>query len=167
MKILFSRQAISTGIARVAREINGDFLLEEIVLVGILKGCIPFIADLAKALTSPCRMEYISASSYGDETSPGLLQIDWKPSASLKGKNVIVVDDIIDTGQTLNGVVDLLLKEEPKRIATCVLIDKLPKREVPFQPTYRCLELPYDAFVIGYGLDNKGYMRNFQDIFAL
>lgn len=167
MKILFSRQEITEAVKRVAREISGDFFLEEIVFVGVLKGCVPFMSDLTKFVSSPCAMEYIVASSYGDDTEPSSLQIHYKTGSPLKGKNIVVVDDIIDTGQTLSKVVDLLWKEEPKRVVTCVLIDKLPRREAPFQPTYRCFELHTDQFVCGYGLDLKEHMRNSQEVFAV
>jgi hypoxanthine phosphoribosyltransferase len=166
-KLLFTRDTIQGQIKRIANRISYDYLSDKVVLLGILKGCHPFLSDLAKAISIPCEIEYIMASSYGNNRVAGELHITAKTYDTLHGKNVIIVDDIIDTGKTLHEVTKRVEQQGANTIATCVLLDKQRYREVhTLQPTYSCFTIE-NGFVYGYGLDLDGFKRNLQDIFVV
>lgn len=165
-KLLFAKDEIQANVRRAANKISYDLRSDDIVLLGILKGCHPFLADLSRAVSVPCEIEYMVASSYGMNRMPGVLSIAATSYDRLDGKTVIVVDDILDTGRTLSEVVKRVKKQGAKQIYTCVLIDKRGRREVDIEPTYSCFTLD-NGFVYGYGLDLDGFKRNLDNIFIV
>ena len=133
---------------------------EPVYLVGILKGSVFFMCDLAKYLTMPVTMDFMKVSSYGDGTeSSGNISIDMDLTASIEGKNVLIVEDIIDTGRTLEKLMKILGERNPKTLTMCTLLDKPSRRTQDIQADYTGFEID-DLFVVGYGLDYAQQYRN-------
>ena len=157
---LISKEAIETRIQEMADKINREYEGQEVHLIGILKGSVFFVCELAKRLTIPVTMDFMSVSSYGAGTeSTGRVKIVMDLSESIKGQNVIIVEDIIDSGNTLSYLMPLLSGREPASIRLITLLDKPDRRqkEVPVDDTG--FTIP-DAFVVGYGLDYAQKYRN-------
>ncbi len=165
-EILLTRDIIQGQIKRIANKISYDYSSEKVVLLGVLKGCHPFLSDLAKAMSIPCEIEYVIASSYGNNRVAGDLQIIAKTYDTLHSKNVIIVDDIIDTGKTLYEVTHRVEQEGADTVAVCVLLERQKHRELDTPYIYSCFTIE-DGFVYGYGLDLNGFKRNLQDIFVV
>ena len=145
----------------LANDINYDFKNEEIILVGFLKGSAVFMSDLLRKITLPCEIDFMTASSYGSKTtSSGDVRITKDLTIDIKDKNVIIVEDIIDSGNTLSCVLKILKKREPKNLKLCSLLSKPDRREVnDVKIDYLGEEIP-DEFVVGYGLDFDEKYRN-------
>ncbi|WP_442971737.1 hypoxanthine phosphoribosyltransferase [Roseburia sp. 831b] len=144
----------------MAAEISKDYGDETVYMVCILKGSIFFTCDLAKRITSPVEMDFMSVSSYGSGTSScGVVKIVKDLDVSLEGKNVLVVEDIIDSGRTLSYLLDILKKRNPKSLKLCTLLDKPDRRVVDVDVDYVGFEIP-DEFVVGYGLDYDQHYRD-------
>jgi hypoxanthine phosphoribosyltransferase len=159
-KVLISPQAIQARIKELGKEISGDYIGEEIILVCILKGAFLFTSDLCRHIDSPQRMDFMAVSSYGDSTrSSGIVKIDKDLSESIEGKNVLIVEDIIDSGLTLSYIVKILNDRKPKSIKVCVLCNKPSNQQQYVKVDYCGFKLE-DEFVVGYGLDFRGYLRN-------
>lgn len=161
IKVLLTEEAVQKRIAEVAEEINRDYGDTPLHLICVLKGGVMFMCDLAKRLKMPVSFDFMSVSSYGSETkSSGVVRILKDLDAPLKGKHVLIVEDIIDTGRTLAYLIDVLKQRGPEDIHLCTLLDK-PERRVKKQVTvdYTCFTIP-DTFVIGYGLDYDQQYRN-------
>lgn len=159
--ILISENEIHNRILEIADRINKDYEGEELTLICVLKGGVMFMCDLARRLNLSVRLDFMSVSSYGSETkSSGVVKIIKDLDDSIDGKNVLVVEDIIDSGNTLSYLIDILKKRGPKSIKLCTLLDKPSRREKrDVFVDYVCFEIE-DRFVVGYGLDYDQRYRN-------
>lgn len=159
--VLISEKEIDNSILEIADRINKDYEGEELTLICVLKGGVMFMCDLAKKLNLNVRLDFMSVSSYGSETkSSGVVKIIKDLDDSIDGKNVLVVEDIIDSGNTLSYLMDILKKRGPKSIKLCTLLDKPSRREKKdVFVDYVCFEIE-DKFVVGYGLDYDQRYRN-------
>ena len=161
VRILLKEEEVDKRIAEVAAMINRDYAGKEVHLICILKGGVFFTCELAKRLTVPVSMDFMSVSSYGSGTeSSGVVRIVKDLDESIAGKNVLIVEDIIDSGRTLAYLIEILKQRNPESIHLCTLLDK-PERRVKKQVKvdYTCFEIP-DEFVVGYGLDYDQKYRN-------
>ena len=161
VRILLKEEEVDKRIAEVAAMINRDYAGKEVHLICILKGGVFFTCELAKRLTVPVSMEFMSVSSYGSGTeSSGVVRIVKDLDESIAGKNVLIVEDIIDSGRTLAYLIEILKQRNPESIHLCTLLDK-PERRVKKQVKvdYTCFEIP-DEFVVGFGLDYDQKYRN-------
>lgn len=167
LKILYSRDTIATQVKRLAEEISNDFHDEEVLMVGVLKGSFLFFADLVREMTVTTAIDFVRLASYGSETqSSGIVEIRKDVEMSLKDKNVIIVEDIIDSGYTIETLYHRLQQRQPKSLKVCTLIDKRGRREVEFEADYVGLTLD-DGFIIGYGLDLDERYRNLSEIYLV
>ena len=159
--VLFSEEQIQNKIAELGRKLNEIYDDEELYLVCVLKGSVMFMVDLSKHLKMPVRMEFIRLSSYGSGfTSTGRVSAVDIALPDLNNKNVLIVEDIIDTGHTAKFLMDFIHHNfKPKSLKFCSLMDKKCKREVDIEADYYCFEID-DKFLVGYGLDYDGYYRN-------
>ena len=159
--ILISENEIHNRILEIEDRINKDYEGEELTLICVLKGGVMFMCDLARRLNLSVRLDFMSVSSYGSETkSSGVVKIIKDLDDSIDGKNVLVVEDIIDSGNTLSYLIDILKKRGPKSIKLCTLLDKPSRREKKdVFVDYVCFEIE-DRFVVGYGLDYDQRYRN-------
>ena len=159
--VLISEKEIENRILEIADRINKDYEGEELTLICVLKGGVMFMCDLAKRLNLNVRLDFMSVSSYGSQTkSSGVVKIIKDLDDSIDGKNVLVVEDIIDSGNTLSYLMDILKKRGPKSIKLCTLLDKPSRREKKdVFVDYVCFEIE-DRFVVGYGLDYDQRYRN-------
>ena len=165
-KILITKEQIETRVKELADEINRDYAGEEIILVGILRGSIYFLVDLSRLINSNVYIEFMSVSSYIGTQSSGEVRINKDITRPLEGKNVLVVEDVIDTGYTLSYLKQILLARKPKSLKICSFLDKPSRRKVDFQGDYIGFAVP-DEFVVGYGLDFNQKYRNFPEIGVL
>ena len=170
MKIVLSHENIQMRVQELAYAINEDFQNEEITLVCILKGAVMFFTDLSRYLTSPVRFEFFSVSSYGDNETPQTLDVEMIGirTENFSEKHVIIIDDIIETGGTIQSVLELIRSCEPKSVSLCILADKAASDEVfnnlEIERCYLGFKVTPDVFLVGYGMDNKQLMRNHKDI---
>ena len=154
IRVLLSEEEVNKRISEVAEQITRDYQGKEIHLICILKGGVFFTCELAKRLDLPVTLDFMSVSSYGNDTkSSGVVRIVKDLDEPLAGKDVLIVEDIIDSGRTLSYLIEVLKQRGPKSIRLCTLLDK-PERRVKKQVTvdYTCFTIP-DEFVVGYGLD--------------
>ena len=161
IRVLLTEEEVNKKISEVAAQINKDYEGKEVHLICILKGGVFFTCELAKRLTIPVSLDFMSVSSYGSDTkSSGVVKIIKDLDEPLEGKNVIIVEDIIDSGRTLAYLIEILKQRGPKSIRLCTLLDK-PERRVKKQVhvDYTCFTIP-DEFVVGYGLDYDQKYRN-------
>lgn len=158
-RILITEQMLDTRVRSLAREIERDYRGREFVVVSLLNGTVMFLADLIRHLSLPLRLDFIGVSSYGKGTESGELVYTKELRLDVRGRDVLLVDDILDTGKTLNRVSAKLRALTPQRIRICVLLDKPSRRIEPVQTDYVGFEIP-DQFVIGYGLDYAEKYRN-------
>lgn len=161
IRVLLSEEEVNERISEVADMINKDYEGKEIHLICILKGGVFFTCELAKRLTVPVSLDFMSVSSYGDDTkSSGVVRIIKDLDEPLQDKEVLIVEDIIDSGRTLSYLIEVLKQRGPKSIRLCTLLDK-PERRVKKQVhvDYTCFTIP-DEFVVGYGLDYAQKYRN-------
>ncbi len=158
---LISAKSIAARIEALAREIHDHFDgTDKLVIVGLLRGSFVFIADLVRELDLPVEVDFLEASSYGDSTeSSKEVRILKDLRGEIHGRDVLVVEDIVDTGFTLSHVVKLLQNREPARMETVALLDKPSRREVDIKATWTGFEIP-DEFVVGYGIDFAQRNRN-------
>lgn len=166
-RILLSRTIIQRRIAALAREIRDDFQDEPVHLIGVLKGAVFFLADLARHLPGKVSMDFIAVSSYANGTkTSGQVRLTKDLDSSIEGRNVLLVEDILDTGLTLQYLVRILDQRRPKRLRVAVLLDKPERREVPVTADYTGFRIP-NEFVVGYGLDYAERYRNLPDVRVL
>jgi hypoxanthine phosphoribosyltransferase len=167
LRVLISDQEIAGRIAELGTQITKDYPDGELVLIGILKGAFIFVADLARAIGRPVRMDFMGISSYGkNKTSSGEVKVTKDLDTSIEGANVIIVEDIVDTGVTLSYLVGLLHNRKPRSIRIAALLDKPERRLRPVQVAYNGFTIP-DEFVVGYGLDYAEDYRGLKDICVL
>lgn len=162
---LISAKSIAARVEALAREITAHFAgTDKLVVVGLLRGSFVFIADLVREIDLPVEVDFLEASSYGDATvSSREVRLIKDLSGEIAGRDVLVVEDIVDTGFTLNHVVTLLRARAPARLEVCALLDKPSRREVPIRATWTGFEIP-DEFVVGYGIDFAQRNRNLPHI---
>lgn len=167
VRVLLSRSMVQKRIGALARKIRTDFQDEPVHLVGVLKGAVFFLADLARHLQGRVSMDFIAVSSYenGTKTS-GQVRLTKDLDTSIEGRNVLLVEDILDTGLTLQYLVRVLDQRRPKRLRVAVLLDKPARREVPVSADYVGFKIP-NEFVVGYGLDYAERYRNLPDVCVL
>ncbi len=158
-KVLITDAQLARRIKILAREIEGEFCGRELVVVSLLNGTVLFLADLIRHLNLPLRLDFIGVSSYGAGTESGDLVFTKELRLDVRGRDVLLVDDILDTGKTLSRVLPKLAALRPRRLKTCVLLDKPSRRVEKIQADFVGFEIP-DLFVIGYGLDFAERYRN-------
>lgn len=161
LTVLYNEEQIQTEIKKLASRLNELYADEELYLICVLKGSVMFMTDLAKYLKMPLKMEFIRLSSYGSNfTSSGKVNAVDISLPDLNNKNVLIVEDIIDTGHTAKFLVDFInLNFQVKSLKFCSLLDKKIKREIDINADFYCFEVD-DKFLVGYGLDYDGYYRN-------
>jgi len=158
--ILFSEEQLKSRVAEIAAEIDRDYQGKEPILIGVLRGSFIFIADLMRAITLPCTVDFMAVSSYGaGTTSSGQVKIVKDLSEHIEDKDVIVVEDILDSGNTLSYLLEILKARKPASIKLCTLLDKPERRTKPVEVAYSGYSIP-DEFVVGYGLDYAERYRN-------
>ena len=159
-EVLFSEEQLKNRVQEIARQITADYQGKEIMLISVLRGSFVFMADLCRAIDLPCTLDFMAVSSYGKGTkSSGQVQITKDLSSDITGKNIIVVEDILDSGNTLSYLLKVLEQRSPASIRLCTLLDKPERRVKPVQVHYSGFTIP-DAFVVGYGLDYAEKYRN-------
>jgi hypoxanthine phosphoribosyltransferase len=158
-RVLISDRQIARRIREMSVQIERDFRGREMVVVSLLNGTVLFLADLIRYLSLPLRLDFMGVSSYGLGTESGELVFTKELRLDVRGRDVLLVDDILDTGKTLHKVLAKLRVLKPRRIKTCVLLDKRARRVAPVQADYVGFEIP-DFFVVGYGLDFAERYRN-------
>lgn len=160
IRVLISEEDVDAKIAEIGRQISEDYAGESVHLLCILKGSVFFTCELAKRITVPVSLDFMSVSSYGDGTSSsGVVKIAKDLDETIEGKNVIVIEDIIDSGRTLHYLLDVLEKRNPKSMKLCTLLDKPERRVKDVKVDYTGFAIP-DEFVVGYGLDYAQKYRN-------
>lgn len=160
IRVMYSEEEVAARIRQLAEQINHDYEGKEIHLIGILRGGSFFMCELAKRITVPVTIDFMSASSYGmSTTSSGVVKIVKDLEEAIVGRHVIVVEDIIDTGRTLSYLLEMLREREPASLKLCTLLDKPDRRVVEVKIDYNGYSIP-DEFVVGYGLDYAQKYRN-------
>ncbi|MBS3939302.1 MAG: hypoxanthine phosphoribosyltransferase [Peptococcaceae bacterium] len=164
LRVLIPREEIAARVAAMGRQISADYAGKELLLVVVLRGAALFAADLCRHLTTQTVLDFISVSSYGSATSTsGVVRFLKDLEESVEGRHVLIVEDIVDTGLTLNYLLENLRTRKPASLVSCTLLDKPSRRRVDIQPDYLGFTID-DLFVVGYGLDFDQYYRNLPDI---
>ncbi len=164
LRVLFSSEQIAARVAELGRQISRDFAGEPVVLVGVLKGAAIFLSDLARQIELDSSFDFVAVSSYGNEKqNSGEVRLLKDVDQSMEGKNVILVEDILDTGLTMSYLREIILAHHPKAFRIAALLDKRCCRQQPIQADYVGYEIP-DEFVVGYGMDYAERYRNLPDI---
>lgn len=166
MKVLLSEDELRDGVKKMADDINAQLNSETLTVIAVMTGSLVLVADLIRALSMPVQLGALLASSYRGETTRGDLEIDHAMLPNLEGENVLVVDDIFDTGHTLDNVMERLDQLGPSRIHSAVLLRKTGCQQVDMSPDFIGFEIP-DEFVVGYGLDYKNLYRNLPYVAAM
>ncbi|PAB59462.1 hypoxanthine phosphoribosyltransferase [Anaeromicrobium sediminis] len=165
-KVLFSREDIQKRVDELGLEIAKDYEGKKLVAVSLLKGSFIFTADLVRAIDAPVRVEFMTTSSYGHgEESSGKVKILQDLEFDLSGYDILVVDDIADTGLTMEYVLKHLKAKNPNSIKSCVLLDKPSRRKTDLEADYVGFTIP-DTFIVGYGLNYGDYFRNVPNVFT-
>ena len=160
LEVLFSEEQLDRRVREIAAQIEKDYEGKEIMLISVLRGSFVFMADLCRRIDLPCMLDFMSVSSYGKGTSSsGQVQITKDLSSDISGKHIIVVEDILDSGNTLSYLLKLLEQRNPASIRLCTLLDKPDRRVKQVEVHYSGFSIP-DAFVVGYGLDYAEKYRN-------
>mgnify|MGYP001288842819 CR=1 FL=1 len=166
-RILFTEAQIQAGIDRVAREVTAVYRGRAFTVVSVLKGSCVFASDLIRRIPIPLELAFVSASSYGSGVESGALQLNFLPAESeIEDRELLLVDDILDTGRTLSRLVEELGRRGARSVRTCVFLDKPARRATPLAADFRAFEVD-DLFVVGYGLDFAGHYRNLPYVGAL
>ncbi len=159
-EILISEEQLKAKIAALGEQITSDYRGKNLLLLGTLKGAVPFIADLARAINLPLEIDYMAVASYGDSThSSGVVRIIKDLEGPIDQKHVLIIEDIIDSGLTLNYLVDMLKRRNPLSLCICALLNKERERLKTIETDYEGFRIP-DKFVVGYGLDYAQRYRN-------
>lgn len=167
LKLLLGGEEIAGRVAELAELISAEYEGRKVLLICVLKGAVIFASDLMRRLKIPVEIDFIAVSSYGSDTaSSGVVRILKDLDRSIKGKDVLIVEDIVDTGLTLNYLRKNLLSRQPRSLGVVTLLDKPARRRVEFTPDYCGFEIP-DHFVVGYGLDFNEDYRHLAGIYVL
>ena len=160
LKVLLSEEQIAEKVAQIGRQITEDYRDKNLLMVSVLKGSVVFMADLMRAVDCPARIDFMSVSSYGSGTkTSGVVKIVKDLDLNLEGYDLLLVEDILDSGRTLYYLREILEKRNPASIRIATLLNKPARREADIAPVYSCFEVP-DEFVVGYGLDYAEKYRN-------
>ncbi len=166
-KVLYTREAISRRVAELAEEISRDYRGREPVLIGVLKGAFIFMADLIRCLKVPCVVDFVRVASYGSgSTSSGNVVIKKDIETDITGKDVLIIEDIVDTGITMRFLVERLKEKNPRSLKVCAFIDKRARREVEFEADYVGFTME-DGFIVGYGLDFDEKSRFHPEVYVV
>ena len=166
-EILYKHDDIATRVRELAEQISGDYAGQELIIVGILKGAFIFMADLIRALNIPCRIDFVRCASYGTGSESSEKVVLTKDiETAIKDRDVLIVEDIVDTGLTLKYLVEWLAERSPRSLKVCALLDKRKRRKVPFEADYVGFTLD-DGFLVGYGLDFGERYRFLPDIYVI
>jgi hypoxanthine phosphoribosyltransferase len=166
-RVLIDEAAIHAGIDRVAAEVTDHYRDRDFTVVSVLKGSCVFASDLIRRIPIPLELAFLAASSYRGGTRAGGLEINFFPAGNeIEGRDLLLVDDILDTGSTLRALKSELQRRGARAVKTCVFLDKPARRAVPLKPDFRCFEIE-NSFVVGYGLDFAGRYRNLPYVGAL
>jgi hypoxanthine phosphoribosyltransferase len=166
-EILFPKAVIEQRVGELAAQISGDYMGKELLIVGILNGAFVFMADLIRALDVPCTVDFVRMASYGSGSlSSGEVLIRKDLEKPVAGRDILIVEDIVDTGLTLSRLVEILRERNPASLRVCTFLDKRERRRVPFEADYVGFPIP-DAFVVGYGLDYNEQYRFLPDVRVL
>jgi hypoxanthine phosphoribosyltransferase len=159
-EILVQPDALSRRVRELGREISADYEGRDLLLVGVLKGAVFFLSDLMRHIEVPCEVDFMAVASYGSSTdSSGVVRILKDLDVPIEGRHVLIVEDIVDSGLTLQYLLRNLGARDPKTIEVCALLTKPSRRKVSVEPHYVGFEIP-DRFVVGYGLDHAERYRN-------
>jgi hypoxanthine phosphoribosyltransferase len=159
-KVLIEEDAVAARVAELGADVSADYAGKDLLLVGVLKGAVFFMADLMRRLTIPCEVDFMAISSYGASTdSSGVVRILKDLDINIEGRDVLVVEDIIDSGLTLSYLMRMLESRNPESLEVCALLTKPARREIDVPVRYTGFEIP-NEFVIGYGLDFGERYRN-------
>ena len=158
-RVLISAEELEAHVAEIGAQISRDFEGKDPIFIGVLKGCFIFMADLMRHVTIRCSMDFMAVSSYSGTTSTGAVKINKDLSEDIEGRHIIIVEDILDSGVTLNYLKNFLMVRRPASISMATLMDKPARRKADVYADYSCFEIP-DAFVVGYGLDYNERYRN-------
>ena len=158
-RVLISQVEIEKNVQKIGAQISADYAGKEPIFVGVLKGCFIFMADLMRHVTVNCSMDFMAVSSYRGTTSTGAVKINKDLNEDIEGRHLILVEDILDSGITLNYLKNYLAVRRPASIKIVTLMDKPARRKADVYADYSCFEVP-DAFVVGYGLDYNERYRN-------
>jgi hypoxanthine phosphoribosyltransferase len=167
LRKLFDKEEIRSAVKRLAEAITRDFDDEELVLVSVLKGSFMFISDLMREIRNPVVVDFIRASSYGSgTTTSGQVTLTKDLETDIAGRNVIIIEDIIDSGLTLTAIRELLLARKPRSLKICALVDKRARRKVEIEGDYVGFSME-DGFIVGYGVDYAERYRNLPAIYVV
>ena len=159
-KILIGEDELNSIVERLGEQITNDYSGKDVLLIGILKGSVIFMADLMRAIKVPCNIDFMAVSSYGNGTeSSGRVKINKDLDNDIQGKDIIIIEDILDSGKTLYYIRDILSARKPASIKICTLFDKPERREADIKADYIGSLVP-NEFIVGYGLDYAEYYRN-------
>ena len=160
IRVLLTEEEVNEKIKKIGEQVSKDYAGKSVHMICVLKGGVFFTCELAKRITVPVSLDFMSVSSYGSETkSSGIVKIIKDLDEPLEGKDVLIVEDIIDSGNTLSRLVPMLQERGPKDLRICTLLSKPERREVEIDVAYNGFEIP-DKFVVGYGLDYDQHYRN-------
>ena len=164
LEVLITREEINQAVVRLASEINHDYRGKQFLLIGVLKGAFVFMADLIRQLDLPVEIDFVRLSSYGAaQKSSGKVKVVQPLKSLIKGRDVLVIEDIVDTGITISFLLDYLRRKKPASLKLCALTDKPSRRQVPVFINYLGFTVP-DKFIVGYGLDFDEKLRYLPDI---
>lgn len=159
LEVLYDEKTIAQRVEALGKEITKDYAGKDLLMIGILKGSFMFFADLLKKVDLPLEIDFMGAKSYGDNTHPGEVRIMKDLDKPIEGRHILIVEDILDTGQTLTALYKLLEVRGAASLKTCAFLDKPARRTTDFYADYKGYEIP-DYFVVGYGLDYAEKYRN-------
>ena len=166
-EILFPRDVIGRRVQEIACQISADYSGRELIVIGVLKGAFIFMADLIRAMSITCKVDFVRVASYGaGQESSGKAVLTKDIETSIKGRDILVVEDIIDTGLTLTYLVDWLKERNPQSLKVCAFLDKRKRRKVSFEADYVGFTID-DGFVVGYGLDFDEKARFLPDVYIM
>lgn len=158
--VIFTEEMIQKRVEELGKELTNDYAGKSLVLIGVLKGCFIFFADLARNIDLECEIRFLTASSYGfSSVSSGKVNLDKEIDFDVEGKDVLIIEDILDSGITLTALRAFVAKHKPASLRLCTLLDKPERRQLPITAEYTGFECP-NEFVVGYGLDYGERYRN-------
>lgn len=166
LELLLTEQEIQDTVKRLGREIRPDYEDKNPIVLGVLKGSFMFVSDLTKQLSMPLEVDFITLSSYDARKRTGNIKVERLPRLALKDRHILVVEDIVDTGRTMDFLIKWLKKKKVASIGICVLLDDPSRRSVEIVPDYRGFPV-YQVFAVGYGLDCSEKYRNFNCIYQV
>lgn len=166
-EILVEQKALASRVQALGEQISADYEGRDLLLIGVLKGAIFFLSDLMRSITVPCELDFMAVASYGSSTdSSGVVRIIKDLDTPLSGRNVLLVEDIVDSGLTLSYLLRTLRARDPATLEVCALLEKPERRKVELPIRYSGFEIP-NRFAIGYGLDHREQYRNLPFVAAL